>query len=219
MKKSILILLFIFTSLSGFAEQVIDNASFNIFAKYGNTDSSYTLSIVNLYADANSEIANNQKIPVSVDDYDSEKTGKEFLELFKVVFKHTGTYDNQNPYIIGIDTSKGFEYWDQEAQKEETVGSTRYNLSAKVNPESNLVLTSDAQNLEPSNPGNSLTKDCPIAFTENNIFTDFTYELTVGVKVNEDGNNSYTSFYEEYLENVKDKAVAELTFTVSLEAS
>lgn len=215
MKKSILILLIIFTSLSGFAEQVIDSASFNIFAKYGNTDSSYTLSIVNLYADANSEIANNQKIPVSVDDFNPEKTGKKFLDLFKVVLYHKGDYNNS--YNIRIETSSGFVYTNQD--KDDTVGSTRYNLSAKVNPESNLVLTSDAQNLEPSNPGNSLTKDCPIAFTEDNISTDFTYELTVGVKVNEDGNNSYTSFYEEYLENVKDKAVAELTFTVSLEAS
>lgn len=211
MKKSILILLFIFTSLSGFAEQVIDSASFNIFAKYGNTDSSYTLSIVNLYADANSEIANNQRIPVSVEDFDSAKTQKDHIDLFKVVFKHTGYYDNTNHYKIRIETSKGFAYSD------DTVGSVRYNLNAKVNPESNLVLTSDAQNLEPSNPGNSLTKDCPIAFTENNISTDFTYELTVGVKVNEE--DGYESFKKEYIEDVKDKNVAELTFTVSLEAN
>lgn len=215
MKKSILILLFIFTSLSGFAEQVIDNASFNIFAKYGNTDSSYTLSIVNLYADANSEIANNQKIPVSVGDFDPEKTEKGFIDLFKVVLYHKGFYNNS--YDIRIETSSGFVYMNQ--GKNDTVGSTRYNLSAKVNPESNLELTSDAQNLEPSNPGNSLKKDCPIDFTQKYIFTDFTYELTVGVKVNEDGNNSYASFYNEYINNVKDKEDAELTFTVSLEAS
>ena len=213
MKKSILILLFIFTSLSGFAEQVIDNASFNIFAKYGNTDSRYTLSIINLYADANSEIANNQKIPVSVEDFDSAKTQKDHIDLFKVVFKHTGYYDNTNHYKIRIETSKGFAYSD------DTVGSVRYNLNAKVSSDNNLELTDAAQKPEPENPGNTLSIDCPVEFRDNSSVKDFTYELTVGVKVNEDGNNSYASFYNEYINNVKDKEDAELTFTVSLEAS
>ncbi len=212
MKKAFLFLLIIFTCLSGFAEPVVDSASFNIFAKNGNTGGNYTLSIVNLYADANREIANDERIPVSVEDFDSDKTEKDFIDLFKVIFKHAGSYDNQNPYNIHISTSKGFVYSD------DTVGSIRYNLNAKVSSDYALMLTEDAQKPEPEKPGNTLTIDCPIQFKDNYIKGDFTYELTVGVKVNEDKDNSYDSFKKEYFEHVKDKFDAELTFTVSLEA-
>lgn len=211
MKKTFLILLILSVCLSAFAESVIDSASFNIFAKYGNTDSSYTLSIVNLYGDKNSEIANNQRIPVSIEDFDSTKTQKDHIDLFKVIFKHTGNYDKTNNYKIRIKTSKGFAYSD------DTVGSVRYNLNAKVSSDNNLELTDAAQKPEPETPGNTLTIYCPVEFRDNSSVKDFTYELTVGVKVNEE--DGYESFKKEYIEDVKDKDVAELTFTVSLEAN
>lgn len=208
MKKSILILLFIFTSLSGFAEQVIDNASFNIFAKYGNTDSSYTLSIVNLYADANSEIANNQRIPVSVEDFDSAKTQKDHIDLFKIVLNHKGYYAND--YTVNVNSSKGFIYADNPDKREG--GEIRYTASAMVSSEQGIQANSETLNPQ-TGEGNTLKKSYEIKFEEKN-YNNFKYELTIGIKAND-----YTNFLKEYNNAKESNDVLELDFTVSLEAN
>ena len=208
MKKTFLILLILSVCLSAFAESVIDSASFNIFAKYGNTDSSYTLSIVNLYADTNSEIANNERIPVSVEDFDSVKTQKDHIDLFKVVLNHKGYYAND--YTVNVDSSKGFIYADNPDKREG--GEIRYTASATVSSEQGIQASSETLNPQTGN-GNDLKKEYAIKFEKFDT-NNFKYELTIGIKAND-----YTDFLKKYNNAKESNDVLELDFTVSLEAN